>query len=230
MKDKNKKPSIKDHIKTLLVKKIPWLDHPKHSIAGRPEGWPKTKKDYEEFWSDRRAVKFYLQPDRIAFYEEVLVFVPRKKRPILDVGCGNGVFLKKIVERDHGDVTNLVGVDYTRSAISSARKIVPEVRFVQANATDLPFENDTFEVVIMMEILEHLKNWKKALSEALRVLVPGGQIIITVPNGDKDNWIGHTNFWNKRQLYKDLLKFDKPIVKSIDNDRTLLAILRKGVN
>jgi SAM-dependent methyltransferase len=59
------------------------------------------------------------------------------------------------------------------------------VRFVCGNATALPFDNYSFDAVTMFDVLEHIPDHEKAVSEALRVLRPGGFLLISTPN---ENW------------------------------------------
>jgi SAM-dependent methyltransferase len=59
------------------------------------------------------------------------------------------------------------------------------VRFICGDATDLPFENCAFDLVTMFDLLEHVPDDKKAISEALRVLRPDGFLLVSSPN---ENW------------------------------------------
>lgn len=59
------------------------------------------------------------------------------------------------------------------------------VRFVCGDATNLPFENQSFDAVTMFDLLEHIPSHKKAVSEALRVLRPDDFLLISSPN---ENW------------------------------------------
>ena len=58
----------------------------------------------------------------------------------------------------------------------------PGTSFVCADATSLPFPNDTFDAVTMFDVLEHIQDDAAAVKEALRVLRPGGFLLVTSPN------------------------------------------------
>jgi SAM-dependent methyltransferase len=90
---------------------------------------------------------------------------------LLDVGCGlkpyAGMFAPYVVEH--------VGVDHPDSP--HARTSVD----VSATAYEIPLESDSFDTILMTELLEHLEDPQRALSEAHRLLKPGGSLILTTP-------------------------------------------------
>ena len=103
-------------------------------------------------------------------------YAPTSILKVLDVGCGTGI-LTKILSIDH-DVTR---IDYSEDAISFCR--MRELENVkQASANDLPFDNESFDLVTCMDVLYHKGvDAKKALSEIYRVLRPGGLFAINLP-------------------------------------------------
>lgn len=220
--------SIRENFKDVLRRLLGQPAHEGHSIAGHPEGWPKTQEDFEEFWASNEAMDFYFEPSRLAFFNEVLAHVPGRFNHVLDIGCGNGYFLKRLAQREGVDGNTYVGTDYAENGLVAGRQLLPKATFVQADAGKLPLPNDQFEVVVMMETLEHLENWQDALNEAWRVAAPGGKLFITVPDGIIDNWIGHTNFWSETEFKTKLETFGSTAIHRIDQDRTLLGIVTKS--
>ena len=112
-------------------------------------------------------------------YKAILRQLPRK---ILDVGCGNGVNLpfSKIFEQ-----IEYHGLDYAERAISSARKIYPNVKFHVGDAFDMEFESGTFDLVILSSVLILYNNpvdQKRLISECLRVLTKNGVLVLIVWN------------------------------------------------
>ena len=97
---------------------------------------------------------------------------------ILDAGCGEG-FITSILFSNIKNV-EITGLEYTNEALQIARSMIPEVSFLQGNIMDLPFDDHSFNVVLCTEVLEHLENPDKALSELLRVAE--NTVIITVPH------------------------------------------------
>ena len=98
-------------------------------------------------------------------------------RDILEVGGGQG------------GVTNLlypdaqtVNLDFEPKYANSPVNQRPNVRFVPGRAEELPFENESFDAVTMFDLLEHVPDHRSAAHEALRVLRPGGYVMVSSPN------------------------------------------------
>lgn len=200
-----------------------------HSIAGHVEGWPKTNTDYEEFWASKEAMDFYFEPSRLKFYDEILenIDTPQQGK-ILDIGCGNGFFLKKIADKNpQFSQANFFGVDYAESGLQVGRELLPQATLQKADAAQLPFPAANFSLVIMMETFEHLENWQGALIEAWRVLAKAGTLVITIPDGALDKWVGHTNFWTEAEFKQILQTYGTPKILRLDAGRTLLGIITK---
>ena len=108
---------------------------------------------------------------------------------VLELGCGNGLsaafyspFASKIIATDlpHEDhAKHAIGLEKAKRLISKLG--VTNVEVMPADAQELPFENNTFDVVIHMFTLEHVPDKEKALREALRVLKPNGRLIMALP-------------------------------------------------
>lgn len=98
---------------------------------------------------------------------------------ILDVGCGTGVLTREISQHvvPNGSVT---GLDISESMLGVARVKAPEATFYQGNATHLPFENESFDVVFCPFMLMFVPEQSKAIAEMWRVLRPGGRLVISV--------------------------------------------------
>lgn len=97
--------------------------------------------------------------------------------PVLDIGTSTGTNLRML--RDIG-MRNVVGLDFSEEAIRFCKaKGLGDVR--QGDACALPFPAETFDLVLATDIIEHVDDDGKALSEIGRVLGPGGQAIVTVP-------------------------------------------------
>ncbi len=102
-------------------------------------------------------------------------FVKNKPISILDVGCGPGALMTEL--KQYGQVE---GVDFSPDAVSFCKS--RGIESVQvAPAESLPFPSENFDLVLALDVLEHLKDDDKAMKEIYRVLKPNGQIIIFVP-------------------------------------------------
>lgn len=97
---------------------------------------------------------------------------------LLEVGCGVGAVLAVLGQEFPG--VRLVGIDIEPKQLDFARghleRAGVEATLLQADALELPFEDESFEHVWMMWLLEHIAEPPAVLREARRVLVPGGMI------------------------------------------------------
>ena len=101
-------------------------------------------------------------------------------KDILEVGGGQSGLTTLLYPQAH--ITNLdLNPQYAQAPCNQQER----VRFVCGNATALPFANESFDAITMFDLLEHVQDDKKAVSEALRVLRPGGFLLISTPN---ENW------------------------------------------
>lgn len=101
---------------------------------------------------------------------------------ILEVGCGNGEFTKRLAKIKKGKIT-ILGIDLTPSLISLAKKTnnSQNIHYTVDNLHKLSLKNGTFDVVCGISILHHV-DLLKSLKEIHRVLKPNGEIFFTEPN------------------------------------------------
>ena len=102
---------------------------------------------------------------------------------VLDLGCGRG----ELVHYGHQHGALMVGADYAPAALQLAQQILPPegAYLAQADVSALPFANDTFDLVLALDLVEHLYPYQldAMLSEVFRILAPGGRLIVhTMPN------------------------------------------------
>ena len=119
--------------------------------------------------------KFFLDNFKSLLLEEVKRLKPES---ILDVGAGEGFTLEMF--RKHNVGKKLEGVEYMDDALSLAKKLHPQVKIRKGTIYELPYKDDTFDVVICTEVLEHLEEPEKALKELKRV--SRKYVILSVPN------------------------------------------------
>ncbi len=93
-------------------------------------------------------------------------------RRILDVGCGAGFLSNDLARRGHA----VTGCDLSGGNLEVARERDPtgSACYVRADATSLPFSAGTFDVVCVMDLLEHVERPVDVIAEAARVMAPGG--------------------------------------------------------
>jgi arsenite methyltransferase len=102
---------------------------------------------------------------------------PKAGEEILDVGSGNGIFVREIAALV-GDSGHACGVDSSEPIIRMARHIAPQAEFLHGDATDLPVEDASFDVVTASQLLCFVADVGRALAEMARALRPGGRAVI----------------------------------------------------
>lgn len=103
------------------------------------------------------------------------VYGRRNDLTILDIGCGTGAMSEKM-----GAFGTVVSADFSPLALEFSRRR-HLTRLCAADAMRLPFQDGSFDVIIALDILEHLPDDNAALQEFYRVLKPGGRVIASVP-------------------------------------------------
>lgn len=102
---------------------------------------------------------------------------------ILDVACGTGIVARRTASR-LGNGGAIVGLDINEGMLAMAKatvtEIQPRIEWRQGDATDLPFPDASFDVVFCQQALQFFEDPAVALEEMHRVLVPGGQIGVSV--------------------------------------------------
>ena len=99
---------------------------------------------------------------------------------LLDVGCGDGWYTARFAEK----AKEVVGIDPSEQAIGFAKQLVKKAAFRVGSATDIPFDDETFDVVVSIQTLEHIppEDLSRACEEITRVVKRGGAVIISVPS------------------------------------------------
>jgi len=97
---------------------------------------------------------------------------------VVDVGCGTGDNLRYILR----DNAQYFGVEYAEETARIAKRLLGQQAHVQsASATAIPFPDQHFDLVLCIEVLEHVEDDEKALGEIARVLRSGGNLILSLP-------------------------------------------------
>jgi ubiquinone/menaquinone biosynthesis C-methylase UbiE len=188
---------------------------------------------WDTFWEDKDTIDEYLSEERNKNHKSIYNFIKKfiKKGRLIDVGCGSGSFLKILNSKTTKNNIELYGTDFSESSIKHCKNNIKDMEFTVQNIFNIEYDDNYFDYTICMETLEHLEFPNKALKELYRITKNNGYIFITIPNGNKDNYIGHINFWGmldfKNFINKNLKKFYIEKMSKINKDKNLIFVIKK---
>lgn len=101
----------------------------------------------------------------------------KKGGRLLEIGSGLGHLIGQLE-----DTFETHGIDLNHWAVAQSKSVINKTSLETASAQDLPFKDDSFNVIIIKHIVEHLPDPPRAIREIGRVLAPGGILILATPN------------------------------------------------
>lgn len=138
------------------------------------------KTFYKRYWRDEhiKVNPFDCHPENWTeenFKFHLDFFKPFVKGKILDFGCGKGGFAHMISKY----CDSVYGIDCSETVIDKARSIHREINFqVLPEDSKIPYADEFFDAVFMLDVLEHILDTETVLEEVNRVLKPGGHLLI----------------------------------------------------
>lgn len=127
--------------------------------------------------------------------------------PVLDVGCGGGLFLQLLRERGHtGNARPFVGLDFSLDAASAAWR-TGKVGVACGSLTQAPFQAGSCAAITMFHVLEHLHDPASYLEAAHRLLAPEGRLVVQVPNAACWQFLLFGERWNGIDVPRHLIDF-----------------------
>jgi 2-polyprenyl-3-methyl-5-hydroxy-6-metoxy-1,4-benzoquinol methylase len=117
---------------------------------------------------------------RMTFEPMLAACEPGPGRTVLDLGCATGSFLAEAARR--GATT--YGIDLNAGAVAVAQERVPEAQLHAGVAADLPFEGVSFDAVVMIDFIEHVRDPEAELEVVRTITHPGSRLVISTPRVD----------------------------------------------
>jgi SAM-dependent methyltransferase len=146
-------------------------------------------------------------PFLIEAVKELLADIPAAGKTLLDVSCKEGDVLQAVAPLGF----NVRGTNYEpRGPSQNGAPIDYGVDLLQR----LPYDDASFDVVLLVEVIEHLENHRIALSELARILKPGGVLILTTPNIMRLNSRFHFFFSGYHKTKRRFIPFDTPLAQA----------------
>lgn len=112
----------------------------------------------------------------------VLNYLSERRGKLLDIGCSYGVFAYELARKGY----SVTGIDVNPESIELANNIkkfldIKNIHFINMDFLDYKFPANEFDIVIMVEVLEHIKEDWRAIQEIYRILRKDGILIISIP-------------------------------------------------
>jgi ubiquinone/menaquinone biosynthesis C-methylase UbiE len=146
-----------------------------------------------------------------------------RKDKVLEIGCHQGTWSINLA----GKTSFLVGLDVSLRDLSYAQKNVfslgyRNTTFVLASAEFLPFKGDSFTKVLGVDVIEHISDDRKAVSEAGRVFKPKGRLVLTTLKKERRHYL-------KRIVFKDHLReYSWQSIEALFTSSSLVIREREG--
>lgn len=150
-----------------------------------------TNAYYDAIAAEYMALYHERSPRGLSFElrrRRVLELFDRPGSRVLDVGCGPGVMVEPMRERG----CQFVGIDPSQGMIEQCQRrfgALEDTRFCVGSAEQIDFSDASFDVVLSMGVLERVQDCDASLEECIRVLSPGGTLIVTLANRNSPNFL-----------------------------------------
>jgi SAM-dependent methyltransferase len=120
----------------------------------------------ENYWFQRHVIAYRYAADLV------------RGKDVLDAGAGEGYGSAMLAAK----ARSVVGVDLEPDVVDHAAASYPAVTFRAADLLALPFPDETFDALVSLQVIEHLTSPREFVTECVRVLRPGGLLLIATPN------------------------------------------------
>jgi SAM-dependent methyltransferase len=131
--------------------------------------------DKRNHWLEK-PTEIYVRLDRLRF-DLIFQGIAGRYPVAADIGCGSGVVASRLIPIS--DLT--IALDLTSVRLAQVRRSVSAARLLQGDVRSLPIRDGSLDLTVVSEVIEHLPDYRPALSEITRVLRPGGTCVLSVP-------------------------------------------------
>jgi len=122
---------------------------------------------------------YEFKPDNYSSHMKIIHYIGKseKKLKVLDIGCSKGFMGKKL-----GSIHDFYGIDISKEDASIAKRYYKSIKIANLDETLPSYEKNSFDTIIMADVIEHLKNPLKAVLHFKKFLKNDGMLIISAPN------------------------------------------------
>jgi len=147
------------------------------------------------------------------------VFPRQKIDSLLDVECGDGYFCHWI--KQNSNIDKVMGIDISEARLERARSRYPEIKYIKGSFPNLPADNNSFDLVSCIEVLEHMEDPLEALKELARITRK--YVLITVPDRQVIKYNICPHCLKKFPADGHLHSFDVPKIRILAQNSNLIV-------
>ena len=134
---------------------------------------------YDKYWKGKKGEDFSDFPIK---WPKLAPFIPRQSGlTILDYGCGDGRSVEEMTKLNAD--ASFIGLDVSEIALEAAKKRLPDLEVHHiSDGGAFPLADNSVDFIYTSEVIEHVYDTRSAFEELIRVLKPGGRMVMTTPH------------------------------------------------
>jgi SAM-dependent methyltransferase len=159
---------------------------------------------YDELWQVERSHWWFRARRKIVWslVHRYLKGASWRRLRVCELGCGTGGNIAAMADRH-----DVIGIEPSPKGLAYARRCLGQCVYSGALPNDIRLPPDSFDVVLLADVLEHIQDHQRSAQVALRLLRPGGLVVATVPAyqwlyAPRDAYHGHFRRYGKTQFRK----------------------------
>jgi ubiquinone/menaquinone biosynthesis C-methylase UbiE len=144
-----------------------------------PSGWTdKLTHMHEEIGGSNHFIDL---ASRRHARDEVIRCAMHAPSTVLEIGCSSGFLITELIEKLPGH--RIIGADYTSGTLEALGRKLPGIPLLQFDLTRCPLPDEFADVIVLLNVLEHINDDEAATAQLFRIVRPGGAVIIELPAG-----------------------------------------------
>ena len=178
---------------------------------------------YDEHYRRVQSLDAKVREQMPPYYEVMLPELLRRIGPstrLAELGCGRGYLLRLLAGSKRLPEENLYGVDQSQTAVEFVKGELPRAHVEVQDIYQLSLPPQSFDLVLMMETIEHLTEPGRALERVFSTVKPGGRLYLSFPN------YLHLPWWLVRILAEKLNRPNWIVLQPIDQIYTVFGVKR----
>ena len=145
--------------------------------------WSADLEETHEESTQNSWIDVYERDRVIDALSDIVSRIGKNELRLIEFGSSTGYMIQDI-KNSFPDM-GLIATDLYAEGLHKSYKRNPDIYHVQCDNTDAPFEDETMDIIVSLNVLEHIEDDEKAISECHRILKTGGYAVFVVPRGDK---------------------------------------------